>query len=472
MNTDNPDTMPTDEPTRWEVTQAEDVFLPSVRVQIGWRDVEAAVESGAIHPSAAHGLWAHWASPGSPLRVAAGVPGGSAVPTAAELALQDAAEGLQAMPAPPTRPPLDHGPAFSFTNTLYYFGGMLAIGAMTLFMTLGWELFGAWGVFALAVGYLTGALLVAGNLLQKGLRTPAGILATLAVCLVPLAVWAFQSGVGLWPDGANDSYRDYHRYIDWRWLTLELATLAAAVVLLYRYKLPFMVMPVAVTIWYLSMDVAHMLMQKQGFDWQFTRDVSLVFGLATCAVAVWVDLRTRRARQPVATVITVGAAPSGAPSATRVFAVGAVQPGITLGASATTGIHRQFLRRQGIDAQGQVTSGPGWFFVGTGSATRGDLAAMFQLRMPRLQLQPGAPRSDGDACFAAQVQLIHRDLADRGRDEQRAVVRDVQAFQLQYAGTAGQAHQRVGFNTHALGQGNGADQQGQQKNLTHHGAPE
>lgn len=297
MNTDNPDTMPTDEPTRWEVTQAEDVFLPSVRVQIGWRDVEAAVESGAIHPSAAHGLWAHWASPGSPLRVAAGVPAGSAVPTAAELALQDAAEGLQAMPAAPTRPPLDHGPAFSFTNTLYYFGGMLAIGAMTLFMTLGWELFGAWGVFALAVGYLTGALLVAGNLLQKGLRTPAGILATLAVCLVPLAVWAFQSGVGLWPDGANDSYRDYHRYIDWRWLTLELATLAAAVVLLYRYKLPFMVMPVAVTIWYLSMDVAHMLMQKQGFDWQFTRDVSLVFGLATCALAMWVDLRTRTATQ-------------------------------------------------------------------------------------------------------------------------------------------------------------------------------
>ncbi|MGV3726137.1 DUF2157 domain-containing protein [Hydrogenophaga sp.] len=297
MNTDNPDTMPTDEPTRWEVTQAEDVFLPSVRVQIGWRDVEAAVESGAIHPSAAHGLWAHWASPGSPLRVAAGVPGGSAVPTAAELALQGALAGQQAMPAPPTRPPLDHGPAFSFTNTLYYFGGMLAIGAMTLFMTLGWELFGAWGVFALAVGYLTGALLVAGNLLQKGLRTPAGILATLAVCLVPLAVWAFQSGVGLWPDGANDSYRDYHRYIDWRWLTLELATLAAAVVLLYRYKLPFMVMPVAVTIWYLSMDVAHMLMQKQGFDWQFTRDVSLVFGLATCALAMWVDLRTRTATQ-------------------------------------------------------------------------------------------------------------------------------------------------------------------------------
>lgn len=293
MNTDNPDTMPGEEPTRWEITQTEDVFLPSVRVQIGWHDVEAAVEAGAIQPSEAHALWASWATPGSPLRVSAA----TAVPTAAELARED--EEAVAMPAQAAqRPPLATGPVFSFTNTLYYFGGMLAIGAMTLFMTLGWELFGAWGVFALAVGYLSGALLVAGNLLQKGLRTPAGVLATLAVCLVPLAVWAFQSGIGLWPEGAHDSYRDYHRFIDWRWLTLEFATLAAAVVLLYRYKLPFMVMPVAVTIWYLSMDVAHMLMQKDGFDWEFTRDVSLVFGLATCAIAVWVDLRSRSATAP------------------------------------------------------------------------------------------------------------------------------------------------------------------------------
>lgn len=294
MNTDNPDTMPGEEPTRWEITQTEDVFLPSVRVQIGWHDVEAAVEQGAILPAAAHSLWASWATPGSPLRMSVA----TAVPTAAALAQEDAdaaTSGPQAMPAQAA--PLATGPVFSFTNTLYYFGGMLAIGAMTLFMTLGWELFGAWGVFALAVGYLTGALLVAGNLLQKGLRTPAGVLATLAVCLVPLAVWAFQSGIGLWPEGPNDSYRDYHRYIDWRWLTLEFATLAAAVVMLYRYKLPFMVMPVAVTIWYLSMDVAHMLMQKDGFDWEFTRDVSLVFGLATCAIAVWVDLRSRTATE-------------------------------------------------------------------------------------------------------------------------------------------------------------------------------
>ena len=233
MSTQNPDTMPGEEPTRWEITQTEDVFLPSVRVQLSWRDVEDAVEQGAIVPSAAHALWASWATPGSRLRVKAA----STVDTQPQ-----PLEAIAPAAVPVAPVPVHQGPVFSFTNTLYYFGGLLAIGAMTLFMNLGWAIFGAWGVFAISVGYLVGALAVASNLLQKGLRTPAGILATLAVCLVPLAVWALQAGIGQWPEGGPENYRDYHRFIDWRWLTLELATLVAAVVLLWRFKLPFLVM--------------------------------------------------------------------------------------------------------------------------------------------------------------------------------------------------------------------------------------
>ncbi len=74
MNTDNPDTVMMDEQTHWEATQMEDVFLPSVRVQLGWSDVENAVNQGAIVPAQAHALWASWALPGSPTRVGAGEP--------------------------------------------------------------------------------------------------------------------------------------------------------------------------------------------------------------------------------------------------------------------------------------------------------------------------------------------------------------------------------------------------------------
>ena len=65
---DNPDTFVMDEQSEWESTQMDDVFLPSVQVLIRWGDVEAAVERGAVLPSEAHGLWAGWAAPGSPLR--------------------------------------------------------------------------------------------------------------------------------------------------------------------------------------------------------------------------------------------------------------------------------------------------------------------------------------------------------------------------------------------------------------------
>lgn len=79
MNPDNPDTLSLDE-SEWDETQMEDVFVPSVRVQLGWADVEAAVKRGEIVPAAAYALWANWASPGSPTRMRVDTPGGADAP--------------------------------------------------------------------------------------------------------------------------------------------------------------------------------------------------------------------------------------------------------------------------------------------------------------------------------------------------------------------------------------------------------
>ncbi len=42
---------------------------------------------------------------------------------------------------------------FTFVHVLYYLGGTIAIGAMSLFMTLGWNALGGWGGFFTAVCY-------------------------------------------------------------------------------------------------------------------------------------------------------------------------------------------------------------------------------------------------------------------------------------------------------------------------------
>ncbi len=252
-------------PLRMDTTPSPDPLYQTRRVSL--HDLQAAARGGVITPAQAMQLWASWADaePTRPGGLAAGAPAA--------------------------------GPRFSFVNVLYYFGGLVAIGAMSLFMTLGFEALGAAGLLAISLAYGVACLKVAGHFQARGLPVPAGILATLAVCLVPLAVWCVQSLLGLWPPGGSEVFAAYHTQINWRWMTLEFATLAAGVVMLWRYRLPFMVMPIAVTVWYMSMDVANGLMQSEGWDWQFMRDVSLLFGIATCCVAMWVDVRSRRALQ-------------------------------------------------------------------------------------------------------------------------------------------------------------------------------
>lgn len=189
-------------------------------------------------------------------------------------------------------------PSFRAAHILYYLGGLLAIGAMSLFMTLGWERFGGWGLFALALGYGVLALKVADHFIAKGLRIPAGIMAALVVVLVPLATYGLQRALGY--DFRHEGYRDYHAYIDWVWLILELVTLAAAVVMLWRYRLPFLTMPLAVTLWYMSMDLAALLLQGNALgaadwsgNWDFRRWFSLWFGLGMLLLGLWIDLRSR-----------------------------------------------------------------------------------------------------------------------------------------------------------------------------------
>jgi hypothetical protein len=187
-------------------------------------------------------------------------------------------------------------PRFSFVHVLYYLGGMIAIGAMSIFMTLGWNALGGWGGFVTAILYAVLALSLTHWFLEaKHLEIPAGITATLAVVMVPLAIFAAQMALGYW--GENKPYRDYHVFIDGRWIMMELSTLAIGAILLWRYRFPFMLMPVAVTLWYMSMDLVPFLLgAERVYDLEIRKFISFWFGLAMVLVAFWVDLRSRLSR--------------------------------------------------------------------------------------------------------------------------------------------------------------------------------
>lgn len=197
----------------------------------------------------------------------------------------------------------EQGARFSGTHVLYYLGGMLAIGAASLFTTIAVEAMGMGALLVLSVLYAVAAMAIAAKLEKHGFGIPAGIFATLAIALVPLAVFALQHVLGFWADARHaEHYRDYHRYIDWRWILMELSTLAAAAAMLWRFRYPFLMMPVAVTLWYMSMDVVPALIMQAGVDsptwfsgaaWELRKTISLVFGMVMLLLAFFIDLRSR-----------------------------------------------------------------------------------------------------------------------------------------------------------------------------------
>lgn len=199
--------------------------------------------------------------------------------------------------------PRQHGARFSGTHVLYYLGGMLAIGAASLFTNLAVEALGMSALLVLSVLYALAATGIAAQLEKHGFGIPAGIFATLAIVLVPLAVYALQHVLGFWADGAHAGhYRDYHRYIDWRWILMELATLVAGALLLWRFRYPFLMMPIAVTLWYMSMDIVPALVLQGGVEsggwfsgaaWELRKMISLVFGMVMLLMAFFIDLRSR-----------------------------------------------------------------------------------------------------------------------------------------------------------------------------------
>jgi hypothetical protein len=108
----------------------------------------------------------------------------------------DQADALWAFWQAQTSASASDAPAFRPAHILYYLGGLVAIGAMTLFITLGWERLGHGGLLAVALVYALIGLGVTEGLLRYKLRIPAGLTAAFTLALVPLAVYALQGMLG------------------------------------------------------------------------------------------------------------------------------------------------------------------------------------------------------------------------------------------------------------------------------------
>lgn len=169
---------------------------------------------------------------------------------------------------------------FNLIMVLYYFGALLILSAFGWFMVDQWDKLGAGGILAVSLIYALVFVLTGRYLIDK-VKYPVagGLLITCAVGMTPLVVYSLQKLLNIWPSYYPGSYHDYYIWINGSWIVIELATVAAALAAMRKVKFAFLVMPAAIALWFLSMDIAQIAAQSMQISWEFRSWVSVYSGV-------------------------------------------------------------------------------------------------------------------------------------------------------------------------------------------------
>ena len=178
---------------------------------------------------------------------------------------------------------------------IYYFGALLVISAMTWFMTLRWSWLNGGGLCLVALSYGV-AFFTSGYLLwqKEKFRIPGGLLITVAVCMAPLVIFGLEKYSGIWPAGDPGDYTGYYIWVKGSWLFMEIGTILTGFLALRFVRFPFITAPIAMSLWFLSMDITPVLFGELDFTWKQQCWVSLFFGLGLLFFSYFVDRKSQR----------------------------------------------------------------------------------------------------------------------------------------------------------------------------------
>jgi hypothetical protein len=75
--------------------------------------------------------------------------------------------------------------------------------------------------------------------------------------------------------------------VDKNYLLLETSTILASIFMLRKIKYPFLILPIAFSLWFMSMDITELIFDKLSFENR--RVISLIFGFYTTILAYYID---------------------------------------------------------------------------------------------------------------------------------------------------------------------------------------
>lgn len=187
----------------------------------------------------------------------------------------------------------ENRPRFIGIHVAYYFGGLLIMLAMTIFVNEKWDALGHAGVLAVFSFYAVIFFLAGKALWQKSdTKIPGGILLTFTICLVPLITYKIMLLLNIWPDVKTINYQDFHIVIRKCWLILEFITIVVGLIFVKYFRFPLMMLPIIFCFWLLSMDLTYFLYGKE-FLLKQIDTISMYFGLLILCGSYLIDKRTK-----------------------------------------------------------------------------------------------------------------------------------------------------------------------------------
>lgn len=184
---------------------------------------------------------------------------------------------------------------FDVEHVAYYFGTIVVILAMTWLATEAFSQFSSFGLMLVAAAYFF-LLWGVGHWLYRKQTTliPGGLILTAAIFMVPLFVFSVQSHFGWWLGEEPGTYRQFFVWLHGGWFPMEITTILAAGAFLYSYRFPFMTLPLAFTLWFLSMDITPLIFGIEEYTRNQACTVSILFGLAMITSAAVIGRRSEK----------------------------------------------------------------------------------------------------------------------------------------------------------------------------------
>ena len=142
-------------------------------------------------------------------------------------------------------------------------GVLLVIGAHAWWSTRGYEAIGIGIVLALTLIWQVGFLAAAEWARRAGHGLLESGFAAIVAFYTPLTIYSIERLLGASFD--DNQFADFYPWISGGWVFMELGSIAAAAALLYRYRRPFLTLPLTLFIGFLLMDATARL-AGGGFD--------------------------------------------------------------------------------------------------------------------------------------------------------------------------------------------------------------